>query len=60
MGLEVKDVLEENLLDKYEAVKTLVNEYDAERNKTFVLIVSVVLVIIFSVLVIWIFMKEDE
>ena len=28
--------------------------------KTFVLVVSVILVIIFSVLVIWIFMKEDE
>ena len=57
---EVKDELEENLLNKYEAVKTLVNEYDAESNKTFVLIVSVILVVIFSILVIWIFMKEDE
>ena len=57
---EVKDELEENLLNKYEAVKTLVNEYDAESNKTFVLVVSVILVVIFSILVIWIFMKEDE
>ena len=29
-------------------------------SKTFVLIVSVILVVIFSILVIWIFMKEDE
>jgi len=57
---EIKDELEENLLNKYETVKTLVNEYDAESNKTFVLIVSVILVVIFSILVIWIFMKEDE
>lgn len=56
---EIKDELEEELLSKYETVKTNVNDY-SENNKTFVLIVSVILVIIFSVLVIWIFMKEDE
>lgn len=57
---EIEDELEDNLLQKYEAVKTLVNEYDDSSNKTFVLIVSVILVVIFSVLIIWIFMKEDE
>lgn len=57
---EIEDEIEDELLQKYETVKTLVNEYDADSNKTFVLIVSVILVIIFSVLVIWIFMKEDE
>lgn len=57
---EIEDELDKELLQKYEAVKTLVNEYDVDSNKTFVLIVSVILVVIFSVLVIWIFMKEDE
>lgn len=57
---EIEDELEENLLNKYEAVKTLVNDYDESNNKTFVLVVSVILVVIFSILVIWIFMKEDE
>ena len=56
---EIKDELEEELLNKYEAVKTATNDY-SENNKTFVLIVSIILVIIFSILVIWIFMKEDE
>jgi len=56
---EIEDELEEELLSKYEIVKTATNDY-SENNKTFVLIVSVILVIIFSVLVIWIFMKEDE
>ena len=57
---EIENELEENLLNKYEAVKTLVNDYDESNNKTFVLIVSVILVVVFSILVIWIFMKEDE
>ena len=56
---EIEDELEESLLNKYETVKTNVNDY-SENNKLFVLIVSVILVIIFSILVIWIFMKEDE
>lgn len=56
---EIKDELDEELLSKYEAVKTATNDY-SQNNKTFVLVVSVILVIIFSVLVIWIFMKEDE
>ena len=56
---EIEDELEESLLSKYETVKTNVNNY-SQNNKTFVLVVSVILVIIFSVLVIWIFMKEDE
>ena len=56
---EIKDELDEELLSKYETVKTSVNDY-SQNNKIFVLIVSVILVVIFSVLVIWIFMKEDE
>ena len=56
---EIKDELESELLNKYESVKTAVNDY-SNNNKTFVLVVSVILVIIFSILVIWIFMKEDE
>jgi len=56
---EIEDELEESLLQKFETVKTAVNDY-SDTNKTFVLIVSVILVIIFSILVIWIFMKEDE
>lgn len=57
---EIKDELEDELLEKYETVKTLVNDFDVNGNKTFVLIVSVILVVIFSVLIIWIFLKEDE
>lgn len=57
---EIKDKIEEELLEKYETVKTLVNDFDVNGNKTFVLIVSIILVVIFSVLIIWIFLKEDE
>ena len=56
---EVKDELDDELLNKYETIKTAVNDY-SQNNKTFVLVVSIILVIIFSVLVIWIFMKEDD
>lgn len=57
---EIKDEIEDELLEKYETVKTLVNDFDVNGNKTFVLIVSIILVVIFSVLIIWIFLKEDE
>lgn len=57
---EIEDEIEDDLLEKYETVKTLVNDFDVNGNKTFVLIVSIILVIVFSVLIIWIFLKEDE
>lgn len=56
----ILDSVEENVVEKYEAVKTMVNEFDVTGNKTFVLIMSIILIIIFSILIIWIFKKEDE
>lgn len=57
---EIKDSIESELLKKYETVKEAVNTFDANSNKTFVITVSIILVIIFLILIVWIFKKEDE
>lgn len=57
---EIKDSIESELLKKYETVKESVNTFDANSNKTFVITVSIILVIIFLILIVWIFKKEDE
>lgn len=57
---EIKDSIDSELLEKYETVKESVNTFDVNSNKTFVITVSVILVIIFLILIIWIFKKEDE
>lgn len=59
-NLEIKDFIDSELLKKYETVKESVNTFDANSNKTFVITVSVILVIVFLILTIWIFKKEDE
>lgn len=56
---DVEDAIDSKLLKKYETVKKSVNEFDDSSDKTFVIVVSVILVIIFSLLIIWIFKKED-
>ena len=57
---EIKDSIESELLKKYETVKESVNTFDVNSNKTFVITVSIILVIIFLILIVWIFKKEDE
>ena len=57
---EIKDSIDEELLTKFEDVKTSVNDYDIDNNKTFVKIVSIVLVVVFSALIFWIFKKEEK
>ena len=57
---EIKDSIDSELLKKYETVKESVNTFDANINKTFVITVSIILVIIFLILIVWIFKKEDE
>ena len=57
---EIKDSIDEELLTKFENVKTSVNDYDIDNNKTFVKIVSIVLVVVFSALIFWIFKKEEK
>ena len=57
---EIKDSIESELLKKYETVKESVNTFDVNSNRTFVITVSIILVIIFLILIVWIFKKEDE
>lgn len=57
---EIKDSIDEELLTKFEDVKTSVNDFDIDNNKTFVKIVSIVLVVVFSALIFWIFKKEEK
>lgn len=57
---EIKDSIDEELLTKFEDAKTSVNDYDIDNNKTFVKIVSIVLVVVFSALIFWIFKKEEK
>ena len=57
---EIKDSIESELLKKYETVKEAVNTFDVNSNKTFVITISIILVVIFLILIIWIFKKEDE
>lgn len=56
---EVEDALDDELLEKYENVKDAVDEFEPNNN-TFVIVVSVILIIIFGLLIVWIFKKEDE
>lgn len=57
---EIKDSIESELLKKYETVKESVNTFDVNSNKTFVITVSIILIIVFLILIVWIFKKEDE
>ena len=57
---EIKDSIESELLKKYETVKETIDTFDVNSNKTFVITVSIILVIIFLILIVWIFKKEDE
>ena len=57
---DIKDSIESELFKKYETVKESVNTFDVNSNKTFVITVSIILVIIFLILIVWIFKKEDE
>lgn len=57
---EIKDSIDSELLKKYENVKESVDTFDVNSNRTFVITISVILVIVFLILTIWIFKKEDE
>ena len=55
----VEESVDSDLLDRYDAISETVNNYEVSNNKTFVLIVSILLIIVFAVLIFWIFKKED-
>lgn len=54
---EVKSLLDSSLLDKYNNALNNVNNYSS--NNTVTIIISGVLVVVFSLLIYWIFKKED-
>lgn len=55
----VKDTIDGDLLDKYEAISETINNYEVSNNKTFILVISALLIFVFAVLIFWIFKKED-
>lgn len=55
----VEESVDSDLLDRYDAISETVNNYEVSNNKSFVLIVSILLIIVFAVLIFWIFKKED-
>lgn len=55
---KVKEQIKEESLTKYEEVKTSVNEYKPSNN-LLITIITIVLIIIFTGLLFWIFNKED-
>jgi len=56
---EFKDIVDSDLLTQYEAISQTVNDYEVTNNKTFILIVSILLIFVFAALIYWIFKKED-
>lgn len=57
---EIENLIEEDLLTKYENVKTSLTEYEENQGKTFTIIISVVLVALFTVGMFLIFKKEEK
>ena len=56
---EFKDSIDSDLLTQYEVISETVYNYEVTNNKTFIIIISIILIIVFSVLIYWIFKKED-
>lgn len=57
---EIKDLVETDLLTKYENVKSSLTEYEKNQGKTFTIVISVVLVALFTLGMILIFKKEEK